>query len=45
MSSEPAGAADIGRHYDERSPIEDEMRDGLLHMWYWYDRDDDASLT
>ncbi|GAA4422407.1 SAM-dependent methyltransferase [Actinokineospora soli] len=36
---------DIGRHYDERSPIEDEIRDGQIHMWYWYDRDDDAPLS
>lgn len=41
---EPAGANDIGLHYDERSPIEDVMRDGQIHMWYWYDRDDDAPL-
>jgi ubiquinone/menaquinone biosynthesis C-methylase UbiE len=40
--SEPA---DIGEHYDKRSPIGDELRDGQLHMWYWYDRDDEASLT
>lgn len=40
--SEPAA---IGEHYDKRSPIGDELRDGQLHMWYWYDRDDDASLT
>jgi cyclopropane fatty-acyl-phospholipid synthase-like methyltransferase len=45
MTSEPLSAADIGRHYDERSPIEDAMRDGQIHMWYWYDRDDDAPLT
>ncbi|HVK26567.1 MAG TPA: methyltransferase domain-containing protein [Actinokineospora sp.] len=37
-------SAGIGEHYDERSPIEDEIRDGQLHMWYWYDRDDDAPL-
>jgi cyclopropane fatty-acyl-phospholipid synthase-like methyltransferase len=37
-------AADIGQHYDLRSPIEDEIRDGQIHMWYWYDRDDDAPL-
>ncbi|WFE29253.1 methyltransferase domain-containing protein [Solwaraspora sp. WMMD791] len=37
--------ADVGRHFDERSPIEDEFRDGHLHMWYWYDRDDPATLT
>ncbi|MGH3864307.1 class I SAM-dependent methyltransferase [Actinokineospora sp.] len=38
-------SADIGRHYDERAPIEDEIREGQLHMWYWYDREDDAPLT
>lgn len=38
-------AADIGEHYDRRSPIGDELRDGQLHMWYWYDRADPASLT
>jgi ubiquinone/menaquinone biosynthesis C-methylase UbiE len=43
--SEAADAADIGEHYDKRSPIGDELRDGQLHMWYWYDREDDASLT
>jgi ubiquinone/menaquinone biosynthesis C-methylase UbiE len=42
--SEAVDAADIGQHYDERSPIGDELRDGQLHMWYWYDREDDASL-
>ncbi|HEV2783519.1 MAG TPA: methyltransferase domain-containing protein [Actinophytocola sp.] len=35
----------IGKHYDERSPIGDELRDGQIHMWYWYDREDDATLT
>ncbi len=44
MGGEVAGAAEIGKHYDERSPIGDEFRDGQLHMWYWYDREDDASL-
>jgi len=42
--SEAVEAADIGRHYDERSPIGDALRDGQLHMWYWYDREDSASL-
>ncbi|MEV0963555.1 methyltransferase domain-containing protein [Streptomyces sp. NPDC049910] len=37
-------SAEIGRHYDERAPIGDELRGGQLHMWYWYDRDDDAPL-
>jgi ubiquinone/menaquinone biosynthesis C-methylase UbiE len=41
---EPVSATDIGLHYDERSPIEDVIRDGQIHMWYWYDRDDDAPL-
>jgi ubiquinone/menaquinone biosynthesis C-methylase UbiE len=36
--------AAIGRHYDERSPIGDELRNGQIHMWYWYDRADDAPL-
>lgn len=36
--------ATIGRHYDERSPIGDELRNGQIHMWYWYDRSDDAPL-
>ncbi len=45
MGADAAGAANIGRHYDERSPIGDEFRDGQLHMWYWYDRADDAPLT
>lgn len=40
-----AERVDFGRHYDERSPITDELRDGQVHMWYWYDRRDDASLT
>lgn len=34
----------IGKHYDERSPIGDELRNGQIHMWYWYDRSDDAPL-
>jgi ubiquinone/menaquinone biosynthesis C-methylase UbiE len=37
--------AAIGKHYDERSPIGDELRNGQIHMWYWYDRQDDAPLT
>jgi len=45
MGADAAGAANIGRHYDERSPIGDEFRDGQLHMWYWYDRADEAPLT
>ncbi|MFC6081785.1 SAM-dependent methyltransferase [Sphaerisporangium aureirubrum] len=39
------GTALIGEHYDERSPIGDELRDGQIHMWYWYDDEDDAPLT
>jgi ubiquinone/menaquinone biosynthesis C-methylase UbiE len=35
----------IGKHYDERSPIGDELRNGQIHMWYWYDRSDDAPLA
>lgn len=45
MGDDAAEAAEIGKHYDERSPIGDEFRDGQLHMWYWYDREDDAPLT
>jgi cyclopropane fatty-acyl-phospholipid synthase-like methyltransferase len=37
--------AETGRHYDEHSPLEDEFRDGHLHMWYWYDREDRVPLT
>lgn len=44
MSEEAVRPADIGRHYDERSPIGDELRNGQIHMWYWYDREDDATL-
>ncbi|MBN3933096.1 class I SAM-dependent methyltransferase [Streptomyces verrucosisporus] len=44
MQEATADPAEIGRHYDERSPIGDELRGGQLHMWYWYDRDDDAPL-
>ncbi|MFE4637754.1 SAM-dependent methyltransferase [Streptomyces sp. NPDC056773] len=36
--------AEIGRHYDERTPIGEEFRDGQLHMWYWYDAEDEATL-
>ncbi|XVQ84311.1 SAM-dependent methyltransferase [Microbispora siamensis] len=36
--------ADVGTHYDERSPITEELRDGHVHMWYWYDEQDGASL-
>ncbi|GAA4196879.1 27-O-demethylrifamycin SV methyltransferase [Streptosporangium oxazolinicum] len=42
---ESIGAANIGTHYDERSPIADELRDGQVHMWYWYDEQDEATLT
>jgi len=45
MGTELPDPADIGRHYDERSPIEDEFRNGQVHMYYWYDEDDSASLT
>lgn len=38
-------STEVGRHFDERSPIEDELRDGHLHMWYWFDREDPAPLT
>ncbi|GAA2409358.1 27-O-demethylrifamycin SV methyltransferase [Streptomyces glaucosporus] len=44
MEDATASPAEIGRHYDRRSPIGDELRGGQLHMWYWYDRDDDAPL-
>lgn len=44
MADVTTSPADIGKHYDERAPIADELRGGQLHMWYWYDRDDDASL-
>jgi len=45
MGDEAAEAAEIGKHYDERSPIGDEFRDGQLHMWYFYDREDSAPLA
>jgi ubiquinone/menaquinone biosynthesis C-methylase UbiE len=45
MTAEAVNPDDIGRHYDERSPIGDELRNGQIHMWYWYDREDDAGLT
>lgn len=45
MTEEAVDPIDIGRHYDERSPIGDELRNGQIHMWYWYDREDDATLT
>ncbi|MFF0430225.1 SAM-dependent methyltransferase [Streptomyces sp. NPDC004520] len=44
MAETTANPTDIGKHYDERAPIGDELRGGQLHMWYWYDRDDDAPL-
>ena len=44
MTSELTGPADIGAHYDERSPIGGAFRDGQLHMWYWYDNEDDTPL-
>lgn len=43
--AEPLDAGVVGRHYDERTPIADELRDGQLHMWYFYDRADDATLV
>ncbi|GIH75484.1 methyltransferase type 11 [Planobispora longispora] len=36
--------SEIGTHYDERSPIADELRDGQVHMWYWYDEEDQVPL-
>ncbi|WP_344935727.1 SAM-dependent methyltransferase [Sphaerisporangium flaviroseum] len=45
MGNEVISPADVGKHYDEQSPIGDELRDGQLHMWYWYDEDDGAPLT
>ncbi|MEU8266658.1 methyltransferase domain-containing protein [Sphaerisporangium sp. NPDC049002] len=44
MTRDLIDPADIGTHYDERSPIGDEFRNGQLHMWYWYDNDDDTPL-
>ncbi|MGW0754400.1 SAM-dependent methyltransferase [Streptomyces sp. NPDC002587] len=44
MTEVQNGLAEIGRHYDERTPIGEEFRDGQLHMWYWYDREDEATL-
>ncbi|MQS06133.1 SAM-dependent methyltransferase [Streptomyces alkaliphilus] len=35
---------EIGKHYDARSPIGNEFRGGELHMWYWYDHQDDTPL-
>lgn len=45
MDDGAATSDDVGRHYDERSPIGDEFRDGQLHMWYWYGREDEAPLA
>ena len=45
MGEQHFGPAVIGRHYDERSPIGDELRDGQLHMWYWYGEQDPTSLA
>jgi ubiquinone/menaquinone biosynthesis C-methylase UbiE len=44
MTLETTGPSAIGTHYDERTPIADELRDGQLHMWYWYDDQDEAPL-
>ncbi|MER7763284.1 methyltransferase domain-containing protein [Streptomyces sp. NPDC097619] len=44
METTTASPADIGAHYDARAPIADELRGGQLHMWYWYDLDDEAPL-
>ncbi|MEH1028540.1 methyltransferase domain-containing protein [Micromonospora profundi] len=45
MSTPPVAAAEVGRAYDERAPIGDALREGQLHMWYWYDDTDDAPLA
>src|SRR5687767_10381530 len=45
MGEESLDTADIGMHYVERTPIGDELRDGHLHMWYWFDNSDDAPLS
>ncbi len=45
MEDAPSDLAAIGKHYDERSPIGEELRDGQLHMWYWYDHDDNTPLA
>lgn len=44
MSEDVADVVAVGKHYDERSPIEEELRDGRIHMWYWYGPDDAATL-
>ncbi|WP_034273268.1 SAM-dependent methyltransferase [Haloechinothrix halophila] len=44
MTEPITDAGVIGRHYDERTPIADELRDGQLHMWYFYDDADEATL-
>lgn len=44
MHGETRGPTDFGRHYDDRSPVGDRYGGDQLHMWYWYDDDDPASL-
>jgi len=44
MDDHGQDAAVIGRHYDERTPIEDAFRNGQTHMWYWYDEHDETPL-
>jgi ubiquinone/menaquinone biosynthesis C-methylase UbiE len=45
MGNDVIDPTGIGRHYDERTPIADELRNGQMHMWYWYDNADDTPLA
>lgn len=36
--------AEIGKAYDETSPIVSAVGDGQFHLWYWHDDEDDAPL-
>ncbi|WP_150238120.1 class I SAM-dependent methyltransferase [Nocardiopsis quinghaiensis] len=44
MNGDTRGPTDFGHHYDERSPVGERYGGGQLHMWYWYDDEDPASL-
>ncbi|ASO20926.1 cyclopropane fatty-acyl-phospholipid synthase-like methyltransferase [Actinoalloteichus hoggarensis] len=45
MASVTAGPAEIGRRYDQSSPVSDVFNDGQVHLAYWYGDEDDTPMA
>ncbi|MGW4065080.1 methyltransferase domain-containing protein [Amycolatopsis sp. NPDC004747] len=43
--AESINPIDVGRSYDESSPISNTLNDGQVHMSYWYGEQDDTPLA